>query len=110
MNEITGEELKAKFDDQESFILLDCRSSEYYDAEHIAGAINLRWKNVPEQAATVLPNKDTLIITYCGGMTCDASTKCFQNLKTLGYTNLLEYSGGIEDWKARGYKTVMQGQ
>ena len=106
MQEITTKELKELVHTKAKFILLDCRSFEYYDTEHISGAINLRWKNVPEQAEKLLPDKNVLIVTYCGGITCDASIKCFQNLKQLGYTNLREYSGGLAEWKVSGYSTV----
>ena len=106
MQEITTEELKKLIDSKTKFILLDCRAPEYFQVEHIPGALNLRWKNVPEQAAAVLPDKNALIVTYCGGITCDASIKCFQNLKQLGYTNVREYSGGLADWKAGGCETV----
>lgn len=106
--ELTTEELKKRIDSKETCILLDCRSQEYYDAEHIPGAINLRWKNVPEHAEKLLPDKDILMVTYCGGMTCDASIRCYENLMALGYTNLKEYAGGIADWKAHGYQTMKE--
>lgn len=106
MNEITTVELKKIIDSKEKFILLDCRAQEYFETEHIPGAINLRWKYVPEEAEKVLLDKNQLIVTYCGGITCDASLKCFQNLQKLGYTNLREYSGGLADWKAKGHQTI----
>lgn len=106
MKEITTQELKKIIDAQKTFVLLDCRMKESYAAEHLPGAINLRWKYVPEQAGKLLPDKKTMIVTYCGGITCDASIRCYKNLQDLGYTNLVEYSGGLEEWKANQYETI----
>jgi len=106
MDEITALELKKLLDNQKTFILLDCRRDEAYRQVHIPGAKNMHWSEVAEKARDILGDPHQLVITYCSGFTCDASIKCYENLKGLGYTNLKEYSGGIADWKAHGYPTV----
>lgn len=105
MNEITTQELKKLIDKNEQFILLDCRGVDYYNWEHLPRSVNLRWKYVKDRAEKLVKNKKTLIITSCDGFTCNASVRCFENLKKLGYKNLIEYSGGIADWRAHGYST-----
>lgn len=105
MKEITTEELKKLIDAKADLVLLDCRSQHYYNWEHIKGAHNLRWKYVEKQAEELYPDKEKLIITYCDGFTCNASIRCFQNLQKAGYSNLVEYSGGMADWKAHGLPT-----
>lgn len=106
MKEITTEELKRLIDEKADFVLLDCRSVHYYNWEHIPQALNLRWKYVEKQASHVIPDKNTKIITYCDGFTCNASVRCFHNLQKAGYTNLIEYSGGLADWKANALETI----
>jgi len=41
---ITREELKAKMDREEKFILLDALSAEHYESSHLPGAINLPYE------------------------------------------------------------------
>lgn len=106
MKEITTNEIKKLFDEKARFVLLDCRGVDYYNWEHIPKAINLRWKYVEKRAAALFPDKKIPIVTYCDGFLCHASMRCYENLRKLGYTNLLEYSGGIVDWKAHGFTTV----
>lgn len=106
MKEISTKELKEMIDGKKQYILLDCRGIDYYNWEHLPGALNLRWKYVFDRADKILPKKNALIITSCDGFTCHASLRCFANLKKAGYTNLVEYSGGIADWKANGHSTV----
>lgn len=108
MKNITTNELKNLMDSEGNFVLLDCRSCESYDKEHIKGAICIGWSEVGEKAEKELPDKNTLIITSCSGVTCDASTKCYANLEKLGYKNVREYAGGLSEWKASGYETVKE--
>jgi len=107
MNTISTIELKQLIDSDENFTLLDCRGPESYTQEHIPTAINLRSSEVPEKAHQLLPDKTTLIITSCTSLTCTASTNCYENLESLGYINLKEYPGGLSEWKAHGYSTVI---
>lgn len=105
MKEITTLRLKKLIASREPFRFLDCRGVDYYHWEHIPGATNLRWKYVKERAPQILKDKQVLIITSCDGFTCNASVRCFENLKQMGYKNLIEYPGGLSDWKAHGYET-----
>ena len=54
---ITREELKAKMDRGEKFVLVDALSAKHYASSHLPGAVNLPYEFVDE-AETVLPDKD----------------------------------------------------
>ncbi len=106
MKEITTQELKELITSGKKFTLLDCRGVDYFNWEHIIGAQNLRWKYVRDRAGKLLLDKKSIIVTSCDGFTCAASVRCLKELTKLGYTNILEYSGGLADWKANGNETV----
>lgn len=108
MKEITTQGLHKLMKSNKKFTLLDCRGIDYFNWEHLPNAVNLRWKYVAERAPHLLPSKDQFIITSCDGFTCNSSIRCYENLVKLGYTNLVEYSGGVADWKAHGYKTIKE--
>ena len=65
MEHITRDELKAKMDRGEDFVLVDTMAEMYYRHSHLPGAINLPADEVRERAAEVLPQKDAEIIVYC---------------------------------------------
>lgn len=106
MNEISSPELKAMMDRKEKFILLDCRGVDYFNWEHIPGAINIRWKYINERAPKILKDKHIPIVTTCNGFTCTSSIRCSKKLRKLGYKTITEHPGGIADWIAHGYPSV----
>ncbi len=83
-------------------IILDARSGKYDDGYRIPGAQSLNSQSSAEEIAKVIPNKDTLVVTYCSNLQCPAGKALAVHLKKLGYTNVLEYPEGIAGWRAGG--------
>ncbi|HAE41273.1 MAG TPA: sulfurtransferase, partial [Candidatus Riflebacteria bacterium] len=81
---------------------LDARSGKYDDGKRIADALSLNAESKPEEVSKVLPKKDALIVTYCANLKCPASNALYNHLKSLGYTNLIEYPEGIQGWIEAG--------
>lgn len=106
MREVNAEKLRQILKVDHNTILLDCRSSKKYLAEHIPGAINLPLDASGEDYQSIIPDKKVLIITSCDSFLCSTSSQCYEKLKKLGYENLQEFAGGIAEWKANGFNTV----
>ncbi len=93
--QITADEAKSIMDSEDSYIILDVRTQEEYDAGHIEGAILIPDYEIATEAESVLTDKDELILVYCrsGRRSVDAANE----LAALGYTNVKEF-GGIKKW------------
>ncbi len=102
MREITYSELRALVESYKGPLLLDCRAEEYWLWETIPGSKNLRWKEIGRRASSVVPNKEEQIVTFCQSFLCPASQRAYAELESLGYLNLWEFSGGVEEWRTRG--------
>lgn len=87
----------------DSFVLVDARSEESYLHEHIPGAISKPHKAMSLDTTQDLP-KDKLLVVYCDGIGCNASTKGAAKLVSLGFKTK-ELIGGIDWWKRDGYPT-----
>ena len=85
-------------------ILLDVRERSDYEAEHIKGAISIPMHELTMRTEKEFP-KDAEIIVYCGGFECTASTNAADALSESGFENVLNYEGGIRDWKTAGFMT-----
>ena len=92
---ITAAEAKEIMDSQEGYIILDTRTQEEYDEEHIPGAILIPHDEITEKAEDMLTDKDQLILVYC--RSGRRSKLAAEDLQKLGYTNIREF-GGIIDW------------
>ena len=63
---ISREDLKAKLDREDNFVLVETLSEEQYQHAHLPGAVNLPPDRVRELAGEVLPDKDADVVVYCG--------------------------------------------
>ena len=59
---ITREELKAKMDRGEDFVLLEVLSEQAYQRAHLPGAI--RFQNM-DRTSELLPDRSSEVIAYC---------------------------------------------
>jgi rhodanese-related sulfurtransferase len=97
---ISSEKAKEVMDSTDDYILLDVRSEEEYNDEHIDGAILIPDDELEERAEIELPDKAAAILVYC--RSGRRSAKSAELLAGLGYKNIYDI-GGIIDWK---YDTV----
>jgi len=87
----------------EKIVVIDARSAEAFETEHISGAISLPHRIMSEESTSQF-DKDVLYVTYCSGVGCNASTKGALNMVNLGF-NVKELIGGLDWWKKEGYQT-----
>ena len=78
----------------ENTVLLDVRSTQEYQEGHITGSINIPVYDL-EKTSTSKLNKESIIIVYCSAGV--RSKRAIQTLKKLGYKNLYNIEGGIEN-------------
>lgn len=101
---ISKDHLKNMMDSGERFTLLDVRSRQDYDKEHIKGAVSLPLDDVEKKAEQTLKPDDT-IITYCDSFICSSSTSGAKMLARKGFKNVRDYKGGLREWKQGGLPT-----
>ena len=95
VNTITAEEAKARLDNETGIILVDVRTQDEYNAEHIPNAILLPIDHIAADAETIIPDKEAIYFVYCrsGNRSATASAQ----LVEMGYKNIFDL-GGIKDW------------
>ncbi|NPD21768.1 rhodanese-like domain-containing protein [Alterinioella nitratireducens] len=98
--------LKEKIDGREDMTLIEVLGPESYADYHLPGAINIPAgaENFDERAQAAA-RKDDQVIVSCKDEECDASPRAGRRLEELGFTNVLDYEAGKEDWRAAGLPT-----
>jgi len=102
--EIDSWDLSVGLKGRENIVVIDARSAEAYSREHIPEAINIPHR-IMDEAITTSIDKTALIVVYCDGIGCNASTKGALNMTRLGFKTK-ELIGGLDWWKRDGYPTV----
>ncbi len=88
---------------EKSATIVDVNSQESYKKSHIPGAVH--FGSVKGHFAKTLPkNKDSLVVTYCGGKMCTAWQRAAKMACEMGYKNIRHYSEGIKGWNKNNKK------
>jgi rhodanese-related sulfurtransferase len=101
MQAISREEVKSLIDSGGA-VIIEALPEEEFAKGHLPGALSMPVNEIGVLAPKKLKNMDQQIITYCASAKCPASHRAAETLEKLGYTNVLEYSEGKEDWKKAG--------
>lgn len=96
-------DLKVAIDAGEQLVIIDTRSPQAYAHEHLPGSINIPHRTMSENTTRHI-DKSHLVVTYCDGIGCNASTKGALNMSRLGFS-VKELLGGLDWWKRDGHPT-----
>ena len=99
--ETAVDEVKAKMDRGEKFLLIDVREESEYAKDHLPGAIHMGKGVIERDVEAKVPDLNADMVLYCGGGF--RSALAADNLQKMGYTNVLSMDGGIRGWREKGY-------
>lgn len=95
IHEIDIEEYKRLRSGGEAGQLVDVREDHKWEAAHAAGAIHLSKGIIERDIEVAVPDKNAKLVLYCGGGY--RSALATDNLRKMGYTNVISLDGG---WRA----------
>ena len=85
---------------REGFALVNVLGQEAFEREHIPGSINVPADEIDELEQRFDEGKE--IIVYCASPSCDASPKVARKLAERGFRRVVDYEGGMSDWRKGG--------
>jgi len=77
--------------------IFDNNSAQRYAKGHVPGAVLMAKDAV--KADALPPNKDAMLVFYCGGPKCLACHEAAKAALALGYTNVWIMPDGIKGWE-----------
>lgn len=101
IREVTLEEVKARLDRRENFLLVDVREESEFAKDHLPGAMHLGKGIIERDIEQKVPDTSAPIVLYCGGGF--RSALAADNLQKMGYTNVASMDGGIRGWREKGF-------
>jgi rhodanese-related sulfurtransferase len=79
------------------YALVNVLAEESFDRERIPGSINI--PRGRESAFEQYFDKGKEIIVYCASPSCGASADTARELTQRGFVRVVDYEGGMSDWK-----------
>ena len=101
VRETTVDEVKARLDRGDKFVLIDVREESEYAKDHLPGAVHLGKGIIERDIEQRFPDTAAPLVLYCGGGF--RSALAADNLQKMGYTHVISMDGGIRDWRDRKY-------
>jgi rhodanese-related sulfurtransferase len=83
-------------------VLVNALAREGFDEARIPGSINIPASDALRVAPDLLA-KDQPIVVYCSSRSCTASPTLAQKLVDLGFTEVIDFEGGIHEWEREGF-------
>ena len=101
VKEVTVADVQARLERGEKLQLVDVREESEWNQGHLPEATHLSKGVIERDIEKQFPAVDTELILYCGGGS--RSALAADNLRKMGYTNVLSMIGGFRDWRQAGY-------
>ncbi|MCC7373932.1 MAG: YceI family protein [Verrucomicrobiales bacterium] len=89
-------------------MVLDVRTPEEYAKAHLAGAVNACVFEVTfvDQVRRLIPERATPLVVYGEGPQSLESTEAVRQLAQAGYSQLMNFAGGLHEWRTDGLPTL----
>lgn len=102
--EIDCRTVKQRLDDKADFLLLDCRESTEYATARIEGSVLIPMSEITDRVQDLEAWRSKPIVVHChhGGR----SLRVTLWLRSQGFTDVLNLTGGIDEWSQQIDSTV----
>jgi len=110
MKTIDANQLDQIIESDDDWILLDVLPEESYEKEHIPGAHNtpVHRPDFLERVAELVASREDPVVVYCASDECAASPRAARQLEDDGFTNVMDFEGGLDEWKRAGFEIVSE--
>jgi len=87
-------------------VLVNALAREAFEETRIPGSISIPVGDALRLAPDVLEREQPVVV-YCSSRSCTASPTLAEKLVDIGFTDVADFEGGIDEWDRAGYP--MQG-
>jgi len=102
---VNADQLEQMLQKDPSIQLVDLRTpAELQQTGKIEGARVINFTSADFQTQIALLDKEKSVIVYCAAGS--RSPRAAQQMAKMGFKKVYDYKGGMNDWKAKGKKTV----
>jgi len=97
-------DVRRRLEAGEKFYLVDVREESEWSCGHLPCAVHLSKGIIERDIEKTIPDTSAAIVLYCGGGFRSALVA--DNLRQMGYANVLSMDGGWREWTEAGYEVA----
>jgi rhodanese-related sulfurtransferase len=83
-------------------VLVNALAREAFEEQRIPGSISIPAADALRIAPDVLAREQPVVV-YCASRSCTASPTLAQKLVDIGFTDVTDFEGGVDEWEHAGY-------
>lgn len=100
---VDADELRQRLGSEtERPVLVNALAREAFEEQRIPGSISIPAADALRIAPDVLA-ADQPVVVYCASRSCTASPTLAQKLVDIGFTDVTDFEGGIDEWERAGF-------
>jgi len=100
---IEAEELRDRLtSDTDRPVLVNALAREAFEEQRIPGSVSIPASDALRLAPDVLA-RDQAVVVYCASRSCTASPTLAQKLVDIGFADVSDFEGGVEEWERAGF-------
>lgn len=90
--------------ERSNIVLINVLSPSAFEEEHIPHSVNIPAESDDfiKQVEKHVVDHNNPVIVYCSGPECPVSKNAAAKLDEAGFTNVMHFSGGMDEWKKSG--------
>ena len=97
------EKLVAMGPEKSKYTLIDSRPASKFKEGAIPTAVSLPYPEFDKFVDRLPADKNSLVVFYCSGTTCNMSPGSLKKARALGYTNVKVFVEGMPGWLGKNY-------
>jgi len=105
IDEISPIEARERLESDAPPLFVDVREPDEWEEGHIPGAVYVTRGRLEQRIEGLVPDKGRPLVVYCSAGSRSAFAA--KVLGEMGYTNVVNLSGGFTDWKRNGYDVTI---
>ncbi|MDR0805641.1 MAG: hypothetical protein LBN41_02700 [Enterobacteriaceae bacterium] len=106
VHEVDIHQVKTMMDDGSVPLVVDVREESEFAKDHLPNAKHIGRGVLERDIETIVPDKKTPMILYCGGGY--RSALAAESIQKMGYSAVISMDGGYRAWSEAGYPLVKE--
>jgi len=111
MERVYVDHIKEILGKNEEVTIINVLPREDFQKERIAESINIPYENSDQflqDVERIVPSKNHEIIVHCSKEECELSETAAKALDKAKYARVMDFSGGMKEWKEAGEKVISE--